>query len=348
MRDVALRQCGFYAVRAAVRNRVKTFGGNKMNVVKRVWKALVPVVVRNMIYFVFRRPFVLLANSLRERRERRKVVAWLKANGEACIANGVWEEGADRTRLDDIIAYLEKKPLTFWPGSYHYKHNPKDLYKQTFYSKEYKRFYVLYKNRKIYMKEGMSKKQAAGYFNTLLLDQDKDSPHYYQTDETTFTGNEVVVDAGAAEGIFACDVLDRVKRVYAFECDTEWLESLRLTFAGTDKVVVVPMGLGCEVQEGFTTLDEYFKGERVDFIKADIEGSECDMIHGGSKTLEKTRKAVICAYHRENDARDLKELLKDAGFSTEFAAGFVIRNYANYEKLQPPYLRRGVIYASKE
>ena len=319
-----------------------------MNIVKRVWKAVVPEPCRKLVWIVFRRPFVLLVNSFRERSGRKKVVAWLKANGEACIANGTWEEGASRERLNDIIAYLEKKPLTFWPGSYHYKHNYTDLYKQTFYSKEYKRFYVLYKNRKIYMKEGMSKKQAAGYFNTLLLDQDKDSPHYYRTDETTFTGNEVVVDAGAAEGIFACDVLDRVKRVYAFECDTEWLESLRLTFAGTDKVVVVPMGLGCKVSDGFTTLDEYFKDEKVDFIKADIEGYECDMIRAGSKVLEKTSKAVICAYHRENDTRDLKKLLKDRGFSVEISTGFVIWNSANYKKLAPPYLRRGVIYATKE
>ena len=198
------------------------------------------------------------------------------------------------------------------------------------------------------MKKGMNKKQAAGYFNRLFLDQDKDSPHYYRTDETAFTGNEVVVDAGTAEEIFAADVLDRVKRVYAFECDSDWLESLRLTFADTDKVIIVPMGLGCEVSDGFTTLDEYFKDEKVDFIKADIEGYECDMIRAGSKVLEKTSKAVICAYHRENDARDLKKLLKDRGFSVEISTGFVILNSTNYKKLTPPYLRRGVIYATKE
>ena len=80
---------------------------------KRVWKAVVPEPCRKLVWVVFRRPFVLLVNGCRERRERKKVVAWLKANGEACIANGTWEEGASRERLDDIIAYLEKKPLTF-------------------------------------------------------------------------------------------------------------------------------------------------------------------------------------------------------------------------------------------
>ena len=196
------------------------------------------------------------------------------------------------------------------------------------------------------MKKGWSKEQCAIYFNGLMVEQDADSPHCYAFDRLKLSGEETVVDAGAAEGIVTAELLDRVGKVYAFDMDAEWLECLRWTFRGTDKVVIVPKGLGAKAEGEITTLDEYFRGQRVDLIKADIEGAECDMVRGGQNTLRGAKKAIVCTYHRENDARDLAEAFGDMGFETAFSRGWMF--YGKRKKLKPPYLRRGVLYATKE
>ena len=233
------------------------------------------------------------------------------------------------------------------PGDFKLKHSVLPILEQTFFDSEAERFYVLHKNHRIYMKKSWSKERCASYFNSLLVEQDEDSPHYYRLDELNLTGDEVLVDAGAAEGIVAMELLERVKKVYCFDMDAEWLECLRLTFADTDKVVIVPKGLGAKADSAITTLDDYFRGERVDLIKADIEGAECDMVRGGQNTLRGAKKAIICTYHRENDARELTGAFGDMGFETQFSRGFVIIGTENPEELKPPYLRHGVLYATK-
>lgn len=51
---------------------------------------------------------------------------------------------------------------------------------------------------------------------------------------------------------------------------------------------------------------------KIDFIKADIEGAERLMIRGGIKTIKRFKpKISICVYHRPNDAKTIKKMLKD-------------------------------------
>ena len=233
------------------------------------------------------------------------------------------------------------------------KYDYKTLYPQIFYSEKAQRFYIVHKNRKIYMKKGMNKEQTARCINALLREQDKESAHCYRLDELELTGDEVVVDAGIAEGFVTTELLDRVKKIYAFDINPDWLDALKWTFADTDTVVVVPKGLGETVSEGFTTLDEYFKGEKVDLIKADIDspGAECEMARGGVETFRNAKKAIICTYHHQNDAHEMKKFFEELGFATKFSKGFALRGEvpSRYKTdLQPPYLRRGVIYATKE
>lgn len=52
--------------------------------------------------------------------------------------------------------------------------------------------------------------------------------------------------------------------------------------------------------------------ERVDYIKADIEGSERDMLKGAYETIKKFHpKISICTYHLPDDKEILENLLKD-------------------------------------
>jgi FkbM family methyltransferase len=65
-----------------------------------------------------------------------------------------------------------------------------------------------------------------------------------------------------------------------------------------------------------TTIDSYVeqnKIERVDFIKADIEGAERLMLKGAQKTLaEHAPKLSICTYHLPDDPQVLRELIMEA------------------------------------
>jgi hypothetical protein len=128
---------------------------------------------------------------------------------------------------------------------------------------------------------------------------------------------------------------------------------LEATFAPyKDKVKIVNQYISdnCvtgEVEEARneTTLDTFFKNEKIDFIKADIEGAECQLLEGAEKILQRQGlKLALCAYHYQNDAEWLEEKLLKAGFQVEFSKGYL---FLHIDALTPPYLRRGVIRARK-
>ena len=65
-----------------------------------------------------------------------------------------------------------------------------------------------------------------------------------------------------------------------------------------------------------TTIDEFVRTnniEKVDFIKADIEGAERDMLRGAAETLKKyAPKLAICTYHLPDDKQVLEGIVKEA------------------------------------
>jgi hypothetical protein len=65
-----------------------------------------------------------------------------------------------------------------------------------------------------------------------------------------------------------------------------------------------------------TTLDDFVfdnKIARVDFIKADIEGAERDLLAGARNTLRDfAPKLAICTYHLSDDPQVLEQLVSDA------------------------------------
>ncbi|MBP3444189.1 MAG: FkbM family methyltransferase, partial [Methanocorpusculaceae archaeon] len=64
-----------------------------------------------------------------------------------------------------------------------------------------------------------------------------------------------------------------------------------------------------------TTVDAFCETEGVspDFIKADIEGAERQMMKGAVETLKRDApKISICTYHFADDAAVLREIIKAA------------------------------------
>ena len=153
---------------------------------------------------------------------------------------------------------------------------------------------------------------------------------------------DVVIDAGAWIGDFSAYASIKGATCYAFEPNRRILPLLRTTRQLNPNIHVVEKGLGN--QSGFsffeqstfhsgggkvtsepasaaerveiTTIDDFVatqKLERVDFIKADIEGFERYMLQGAVKTLrEFAPELAICTYHLPDDPQVLAKIVLEA------------------------------------
>ena len=249
------------------------------------------------------------------------------------------------SETQNIINFLKRNRFIILPYQFVKKYNRDNV---EVYTDDSNMKYVLYANKRMYFPRNWNEGRVKGYYSWLSAEQDIDSPHHYETSEFHVREEDIVADIGAAEGIFALSVVEKVKKIYLFECDTAWSEALERTFEPwKEKVTIVNRYVSDSTDNTSITFDEFLNGSKINFIKADIEGAEIKLLAGAKETLARERnlRIVLCTYHRENDERDLKRILTESGFQTEFSKGFMI--YINDKKLGPPYLRRALIRATK-
>jgi len=158
----------------------------------------------------------------------------------------------------------------------------------------------------------------------------KDNWHYYQIEETKVKKNDIVVDCGAAEGLFSFIVAPVCKKVYLIEPMPKFVDGLKLTFRGYNNAEIIPCALSDRLGEAFMseggiasslsddkkgrrvnveTIDELFykKGIPVSYIKGDLEGYDFKTLVGAKCTIEKYRpKIAFTTYH---DIRHSKEIM---------------------------------------
>jgi FkbM family methyltransferase len=156
-------------------------------------------------------------------------------------------------------------------------------------------------------------------------------------------GGGIVLEAGSWIGDFAAYASAKGAEVYAFEPADETYEYLLQTAKLNKNIHPVKKGLGNaktvevllkgessignRIASGdepggerqrveITTIDDFVKEnhlERVDFIKADIEGHERYMLEGAQETLKKfAPKLALCTYHLPDDPEVLEGLIKKA------------------------------------
>ncbi len=165
----------------------------------------------------------------------------------------------------------------------------------------------------------------------------------------TVEPGDVVIDAGAWIGDFAAYASVRgAGTVYAFEPTEETFEILQKTAELNKNIVPVKKGLSDEnvarkffpnvtgnsggngfmigrdnpdsiettYQVETVTLDDFVREnsiQRVDFIKADIEGFERHMLAGAQETLARfAPKLALCTYHLPDDPQVMAELILKA------------------------------------
>jgi hypothetical protein len=247
---------------------------------------------------------------------------------------------------EEVLKILRKNPACMIP--YEYDHVPPFQKTKVIQGGGGDKF-VLHGGKKMFFPPDWSDFQIQKVYSSLLREQDVKSPHRYETDKFCVREGDIIVDCGAAEGIWALSSVEKAKKVYLFECEEVWINALKKTFEPwKEKVEIVNKFVSDSSTKGCVTLDDVLGGGGADFIKADIEGAEISMLRGAEKTLDarKNLRLSLCTYHRQDDARDLNHILTEHGFSTWFSYGYLLFIYGD-SPLEPPYLRRGVIRAEK-
>jgi hypothetical protein len=243
----------------------------------------------------------------------------------------------------EIIEFFKKNLFEVYP--YTFIKKGYDLNIDVFYDEISDMNYVFHRNKRMYFPK---KRNALEYYRGLCLEQDEASPHRYETKNFTVKNGDVIVDIGAAEGIWALTYADIAKKIYLFECNPDWIQALQKTFEPwKEKTVIVNKYVSNASGENYIALDDYFQNEAINFIKADIEGMETKLLEGATKILtrEKDIKLLLCAYHKKNDAEELKMHLDELGFITEYSKRYMLFIYD--KNLEEPYIRHGLIRAAK-
>lgn len=190
--------------------------------------------------------------------------------------------------------------------------------------------FVYHRERPLYFPEFYSVEKIRKDYRALLTEQDIRSAHRYVCSYDELQ-NRTLLDVGSAEGIFSLDTIDYTKRVILFECLEHWQKPLRATFdKWADKVTFVKKYVGNRSTGDFITIDEFLSNEekRDLFIKMDIEGAERMALEGAKETLRtgKNIQLSVCTYHRKGDPEYIDNLMKQAGYSTEFSHGLMYWN----------------------
>ena len=216
--------------------------------------------------------------------------------------------------------------------------------------------YVMFEGKKMFYPKNYwrIRKDAAGRetIYDILLEQHEHSPHLYIDDDFTTVDKirgGVLVDAGVCEGNFALRYADEARKIYLLEPDPEWQEPLRRTFSPyMDKVVFCDKFLSANDTAKTITLDTLLKGEKIDFLKMDIEGAEVDALLGAKHTLYKSDAQVaVCGYHRQNDAENISMLLQVYGYETAHSEGYMFFIYDENIAYTLDF-RRGIVYGRKK
>lgn len=253
------------------------------------------------------------------------------------------KDGSEHAK--EIVEWIKNgNDLTYF--NYSWFHDLEQMPKYTIEADEEGRYYILYHNHRMFFKEKWGRNEIEVYLNNLLPEQDKRSPHLYFADGERKKSYGVVVDAGAAEGFFALDIIDISEKVYLIEPDPEWAEALKRTFADyKDKVVLLEQFIGGDSDQSCSLKKIINDNGRIDIVKLDVEGAEIDALNGiGNGNLGKIGEMIICVYHYQNEEKDVLDYLskqEGTNIKTMIRDGYIF--FLHDKKQTYPYLRHGVL-----
>ena len=294
------------------------------------YKAIVPKIFRNKI--------TLLRNASGLSDLRKNIIAFFLSSPA---------EVNEDVKL--VLKYLKNNPVAVFPYKFSTKYPSCDI--TVLYDKDVDLKYVLHEGKKLFFKRKLNVKGIKDYYAELLIEQDLDSPHRYLNDAFTTIETDVVADVGAAEGIFALSVVDRCGKLFLFEADEEWIEALRATFKPWEsKVVITNKFVSDRDNEDCVSLDVFITENQImfSFIKVDVDGAESLVLKGAQELLHRalTLRVAICTYHGAEDENLFRTIFEQLNFTIQTSKGYMV--FYHDKQLSPPYLRRGLLRATRE
>ncbi len=173
----------------------------------------------------------------------------------------------------------------------------------------------------------------------------------YEYGNVTLNNGDVVMDCGANFGLFSAVAAAKGCKSYAFEPFLQCMENLKfvcekymdsivaINKAVSDKTGIAEFVISSNITASrlkledeethnintqiidavkveTTTIDDFTAKNNInklDFIKADIEGEERNMLKGAKHTLKTLApKLSLCTYHRADDKEVMEKLILDA------------------------------------
>jgi FkbM family methyltransferase len=166
----------------------------------------------------------------------------------------------------------------------------------------------------------------------------------YEIPNVTIEPDDIVIDCGSNMGLFSVVAAGRCQKSYAFEPVPETHKFIEQISKKYPNIELCPYALGDHIgtamfttdadtnfsnhivsnidresggtQVNIITVDEFVKQNKlrkIDFIKADIEGAERDMLRGARDTLRTMQpKLAICEYHLPDDPEVLESIILEA------------------------------------
>lgn len=282
--------------------------------ISSLYRFLIPYSIRRLIYSAFLGDFLFFMRNY-------KIVVKSKRKYIESIFHELSPE-------DRAWAFMGKYGVSRYPyrGALKYK----GLKTTIFTDCENGLPYVIHNSKKMYFPRTFNSDRITGLYQDLLAEQESDAPHRYIRDFECIK-DKVLLDIGAAEGIFTLDCIEYIKKAYLFECEDMWIEALQATFAPwSDKIEIIEKYVSDSDDEKRICIDTFMQGrEQINlFIKMDIEGAELSALKGGENLLQKSDNIYlsICTYHRIEDAKEIALFLKGLDYICHYTDGYFFLN----------------------
>jgi hypothetical protein len=239
----------------------------------------------------------------------------------------------------DAFRFIGRHGVSHYP----FKTSVKYKHANIFVEKEKNIPYVYHNKKRLYFPRQMDEMEVRHTYFLLITEQDPESAHRYVKSYDELDG-KTLLDLGAAEGIFALDAIEHVKKAYLFECDEKWIEPLQMTFSPwKEKIEFVYKYVSDKNDEECITLDSFMKGKEQDnlHIKMDIEGAEVSALYGAKQLLTDGGmiSLSVCTYHKKDDVQNIYSFLSSLGYRCQFTPGFLYLS---------PYMRKAICRGEKQ
>lgn len=258
------------------------------------------------------------------------------------------------TEVLEVLKYLEANELQIIPYEFTKKFDLNSIVVN--FDNSFQLPYVVYedkllnKKHNIYFPKTYSTREIQHSFAIALMEQHEKSPHRYLTETFNIIEGDTAIIAGASDCVFCISIINKFKKIYLFEPESKWVESMKATLLPYEsKVEIINKYISDVDSNNEIRLDTFFAGEneKISYIQADIEGAEAALLIGAINVFKTNKdiKASLCCYHTHHQQQQLIDILNAYGLTVEHSYGYMIL-WPQYP-LKKPYLRRGVIYAKR-